>query len=225
MADSDKAEEFENNTQRIEAFSDGVFAIAVTLLILEIKVPHLHGGEGGGGAVDLAAVLRAQWPAYIAYVLSFVQIGIYWANHHYIFRLYRRTDHVFNLLNVFFLLCISFLPFPTAVLGDYMTDAANRQTAVSLYAFGFFLAAFAWCLNWLYASRGYRLIDRRLDPGFVRYLTRQYVISIALYLSALVISFIHPITSFAISIGLTLLYLLPPRKPIYRTTTDFRELP
>jgi uncharacterized membrane protein len=150
-----------------------VFAIAITLLILEIKVPHGHEREG------------------VAF-------------------------HVFNLLNVFFLLSISFLPFPTAVLGEFMNDAANRQTAVSLYAFGFLLAAFAWCLLWLYGSRDYRLIDRRLDPAFVRYLSRQYGISIALYLSAFVISFIHPVTCLALNIGLTLLYLLPSRKPVYR---------
>jgi uncharacterized membrane protein len=217
MAEPNEPEEYENNTQRIEAFSDGVFAIAITLLILEIKIPHLHSSEGGGGAVDLAAALRAQWPSYFAYILSFVMIGIYWANHHYIFRLYRRTDHLFNLLNVFFLLCISFLPFPTAVLGDYMIDAKNRQAAVSLYAFGLFLPAFSWFMNWLYGSRGHRLIDRRLDPDFVRYLTRQYLISNLLYLAALVIAFFLPLVSLAINVGLTMLYLLPPRKPVYRT--------
>jgi len=218
MAKPKDAEEYENNTQRIEAFSDGVFAIAATLLILEIKVPHPHGGEGSG-AVDLAAALWAQWPAYMVYVLSFVQIGIFWANHHYIFRLYQRTDHLFNLLNVFFLLSISFLPFPTAVLGEYLTDPANQRSAVILYAFAFLLAALAWFLSWLYGSHGYRLIDRRLDPAFIRYLTRQYLISNALYLGALVMAFFVPVASLAINIALTLLYLMPPRKPAYRDHT------
>jgi uncharacterized membrane protein len=213
-----KEEEFENNTQRIEAFSDGVFAIAATLLILEIKAPHPHSGEGGG-AVNLAAALLAQWPAYMAYVLSFVQIGIYWANHHYIFRLYQRTDHLFNLLNVFFLLTISFLPFPTAVLGDYLTDPANQRSAVILYAFAFLLAALAWFLSWLYGSRDYRLIDRRLDPAFIRYLTRQYLLSNALYFGALIMAFFYPVASVVINIALTLLYLLPPKKPVYRDPT------
>src|SRR5262249_13474245 len=79
-------------TERIEAFSDGVFAIAITLLILEVKVPH-----AGDPGFSLARALLRLWPQYLAYVLSFVMIGIYWANHHYVFKLYARTDHVFNL--------------------------------------------------------------------------------------------------------------------------------
>ena len=85
----------ERGTKRIEAFSDGVFAIAITLLILEIKVPH---GAEGHGSQDLLHALLGFWPTYFAYLLSFVMIGIYWANHHYVFKLYRRTDHILNLL-------------------------------------------------------------------------------------------------------------------------------
>lgn len=204
-------EEYEIGTQRIEAFSDGVFAIAITLLILEIKIPHLHDANG----VNLAAALRGLWPSYFAYIVSFVMIGIYWANHHYIFRLYRTTDHGFNLLNVFFLMCISFLPFPTAVLGEYMTSASNEQSAISLYALGLLLPALAWCGMWLYARRR-GLLDKNLTEDFVDYLTRQYVISIGLYLSALLMSFFNAMASLAICVGLTLLYLLPPRKPEYQ---------
>ncbi len=74
-------------TQRIEAFSDGVFAIAITLLVLEIKVPHLDGADGE----SLSAALLRLWPSYFGYVFSFVMIGIYWANHHYIFHLYKQS--------------------------------------------------------------------------------------------------------------------------------------
>src|SRR5215470_9377854 len=86
------------STQRIEAFSDGVFAIAITLLVLEIKIPQLHSPDQSG--VPLSTALLRLWPSYFGYVFSFLMIGIYWANHHYIFNLYKQSDHVFALLDV-----------------------------------------------------------------------------------------------------------------------------
>jgi hypothetical protein len=103
-------------TQRIEAFSDGVFAIAITLLVLEIKVPQLQTPTPSGEPLSLRTALFQLWPSYFGYIFSFVMIGIYWANHHYIFHLYRHSDHIFALLNVLFLMCSFFLPFPTAIL-------------------------------------------------------------------------------------------------------------
>jgi uncharacterized membrane protein len=82
----------ERETDRIEAFSDGVFAIAITLL-LDIKVPHESSGS-------LLSMLFNLWPAYFAYILSFMMIGIYWSNHHYVFKLYQKTNHSLNLLNL-----------------------------------------------------------------------------------------------------------------------------
>jgi uncharacterized membrane protein len=201
----------ERNTGRIEAFSDGVFAIAITLLILEIKVPHLPGAEG----VHLLAALLALWPSYLALVLSFAMIGIYWANHHYLFKLFEKTDHGLNLLNLLFLLSISFLPFPTAVLGDYLADAANQKIAATFYAVGLLLPAAAWLLVWLYASRGQRLVNRRLDPSFLRRLTIQYIFTTALYGLAVVVSFVEFRLGLAMCIGLTLLYLRQPNAPAF----------
>ena len=195
-----------NETQRIEAFSDGVFAIAITLLIIEIGVPHVGGGE------SLATALGDLWPSYGAYVLSFVMIGIYWANHHSFFRLFVRTDHYFLMLNVLFLMAIAFLPFPTAVLGEYLDDSAQRDIAVRLYAFGLLLPAAGWLLVWLYANaRG--LVDERLAPDYIRFLTAQYLLSNALYAGALLLSFLSAWIALTIVVGLTLLYLLPPRRP------------
>ena len=195
-----------NETQRIEAFSDGVFAIAITLLIIEIGVPHVGGGE------SLASALGDLWPSYGAYVLSFVMIGIYWANHHSFFRLFVRTDHYFLMLNVLFLMAIAFLPFPTAVLGEYLDDSAQRDIAVRLYAFGLLLPAAGWLLVWLYANaRG--LVDERLAPDYIRFLTAQYLLSNALYAGALLLSFLSAWIALTIVVGLTLLYLLPPRRP------------
>lgn len=193
--------EHDPGTQRIEAFSDGVFAIAITLLIIEIGVPHLDGGE------SLEHALRELWPQYGAYVLSFVMIGIYWANHHAFFKLFVRTDHVF-------LMCTAFLPFPTAVLGEYLDNVDERQAAVTLYALGLLLPAFGWLAVWLYAC-WHRLTDERLAPSFLRFLTLQYLLSNAFNAVALAVSFASAFAALAICIGLTLLYLLPPRPARY----------
>ena len=201
----------ESTTQRIEAFSDGVFAIAITLLVLEIRVPELH-----ADADSLVAALLGLWPSYFGYVFSFLMIGIYWANHHYIFQLYERSNHVFVLLNVFFLMCISFLPFPTAVLAGYITDAQRQQTAITFYAFGLLLPAFAWLLTWLYASCGHRLLHEHLDDGFISHLTRQYILSNVLYLAAMLLSLWNGMAGLGLCVGLSLLYLLPSRAPVFR---------
>lgn len=197
-----------NETQRIEAFSDGVFAIAITLLIIEIGVPHVTGDE------SLSSALGDLWPSYGAYVLSFVMIGIYWANHHSLFRLFMRTDHFFLMLNVFFLMAIAFLPFPTAVLGEYLDDSEHRDAAVRLYSLGLLLPAFGWFCVWFYANaRG--LVDERLAPEYMRFLTVQYLLSNVLYAGALLLSFLDPWVALALVTGLTLLYMLPPRRPRY----------
>src|ERR1044071_7115803 len=202
----------ERETGRIKAFSDGVFAIAITLLILDVKVP----GESSG---NLLNKLLELWPAYFAYVLSFVMIGIYWANHHYIFKLFEKTDHSLNLLNLLFLLCISFLPFPTLVLNEHLLDGANQTTAATFYAFGLLLPAATWLLMWLYATREQGLADRRLDRAYLRRMTTQYGGSVALYVIAVLLALADFKWGLGLCVGLTLLYLLPPRKPAYRTGT------
>src|SRR5690349_7248477 len=99
-----------SETTRLEAFSDGVFAIAITLLILEIKVPTPAVSQAAGG---LWAALVAQWPSFASYVISFVTIGIMWINHHAMFQYIRRTDRTLLLLHIVFLLLVSFVPYPT----------------------------------------------------------------------------------------------------------------
>ncbi|MGI8469162.1 MAG: TMEM175 family protein [Pyrinomonadaceae bacterium] len=209
-------------TGRIEAFSDGVFAIAITLLVLEIKVPELQNG------ISLGRELLNLWTSYFGYVFSFLMIGIYWANHHYIFQLYKKTDHGFILVNLFFLMCISFLPFPTAVLARYIDDSQWQQTAIVFYAFGLFLPAFSWMLAWLYGSRRKRgLLDEKLDESFIGYSTRIFVVSFAVSLSAVLLALWNGIAGLILCVGLSLLYLLPPKKPVYReadTTDDESKL-
>jgi len=201
----------ENSMQRVEAFSDGVFAIAITLLVIEIKVPSHSELEHA----SLTQLLLKSWPKYAAYVFSFFTIGIFWANHHHWLKLFRKSDHVFILLNVFFLMCISFLPFPTAVLGDYITNPEQKQTAVTFYTIGIFLPAIGWLIMWLYASHKKRLLNERLSPAYVRYLTRLYLISNSAYFGAIIISLINPNAAIIVTIILAFLYLFPPKKPKY----------
>jgi len=168
----------------------------------------------------LLQALLDLWPSYFAYVLSFVTIGIYWARHHYIFMLYQKTDHVFKLLNLLFLMWISFLPFPTDVLATYLSDSAHhdpltQQTAVTFYAIGLFLPAVSWTLVWLYASGKRRLVDRRLEEGFVRRVTTVYVGTVVLYGCAILVSLVDFRLCLAVCVGLTLVYLLPPKPPVY----------
>jgi uncharacterized membrane protein len=169
------AEGTERETGRLEAFSDGIFAIAITLLILDVRLPQ---SEGNG---HLLRSLLALWPSYFALVFSFVMIGIYWSQHHYVFKLYRNTDHLFNLLHLLFLLSISVLPFPTRVLADYVESEPDRATGIAFYTLALLFPAATWFATWIYAMWGRRIVDPKLNPKFVRRLTVQYGGSVALY--------------------------------------------
>ncbi len=203
--------DLEMNTTRLEAFSDGVFAIAITLLIIEVKVPSHEALEHQ----TLMEYIYHAWPKYFAYVFSFINLGIYWANHHYLFKLFKRTDHYFNLLNVFFLMTIAFFPYPAGILGEYVMEEAHRKGAITFYTFSIWLPAFSWLLIWLYAKHKRRLTDHRLSDKFLKRLTNQYVISNLLYIFSFLISLVNPLAAMAVSVSLTLLYLLPPKKPEY----------
>ena len=203
-------------TGRMEAFSDGVFGIAITLLVLEIRVPN---PALGPVPHSLATSLLQNWPAYLGYVISFVTVGIYWVNHHALIRLFRGTDHVLNLLNLFLLMWICFLPFPTAVLSEYMLAPNEQRLAVMLYIGSLLAPALAWYFMWLYAAWGNRLLDPELDPSYVRFLTRQYAISAVIYPTALVIAWWSYQAALVVAILITVMYLFPPKPPVYRGGT------
>jgi len=202
----------EMTTSRLEAFSDGVFAIAITLLIIEIKVPSHETLK----QESLMEYIIHHWPKYFAYVFAFINIGIYWVNHHYLFKFFKRTDHVFNLLNVFFLMTIAFVPYPAGILGEYIVEPEHRKSAISFFIFSMWLPAFAWLLIWLYASHEKRLTDERLSETFTKKLARLFFLSNVLYIISFLISLVNPVAGIAVSLGLTLLYLLPPMKPEYQ---------
>jgi uncharacterized membrane protein len=147
------------DTARLEAFSDGVFAIAITLLVLELKVPEI--ATSGG----LWHALVDEWPAFAAYLTSFLVIGIMWVNHHSMFRQIVRIDRPQLFLNLFLLLWAALIPFPTALVARYL-DAGTHDAhvAAAVYSANLFLAAIAFSLLWAHAVRHGRLIAAPMDP-------------------------------------------------------------
>jgi len=194
----------ESDTGRIETFSDGVFAIAITLLIIEIGVPHVVGTE------SLSEKLVELWPSYLGYAISFLVIGTVWANHHNRFRLISRSDHILLFLNIVFLMCVAFIPFPTALLADYLSGTdEHRTTAVAVYSGTLAVTAVFFTLLWLYAAANYRLIDRTVDPLLLRAMTRRYVFGMLLYILAFALAFLSPAASLALIVVLALIFVLP----------------
>lgn len=136
---------FELGKNRIEALSDGVFAIAMTLLVLEIHVPELPANASN---LQLGPALVHLWPKFLSYGVSFISLGVYWVAHHNMYHLIRRSDRVLLWLNLLFFLFAAFLPFSTSVLNDF------RQTQVAPLFFGANLTIIGWLLflQWAYAS-------------------------------------------------------------------------
>jgi uncharacterized membrane protein len=192
-----------SDTSRMEAFSDGVFAIAITLLVLEIGVPHVGAGESLGEAV------RHLWPSYFGYVVSFLTIGVMWINHHAMFKDIDRQDHTLLVLNLLLLMGISFLPFPTAVVAAYMRDSSHQLTAALTWGVTLFVISIAFQALWLYASIDRRLIDEHVSDARLRVRTRRYLPGPLMYAAAIGLAFVHPWISLALYGLYALFWLLP----------------
>lgn len=164
----------EKETGRVEAFSDGIFAVAITLLVLNIKIPGLDNPGKLLSDRDLWGTLGGEWPMLAAYVTSFATTGIMWLNHHRLFTLIKRTDTPLLLLNLLLLLFIVFIPVPTALLAEYLTRP-DLHTAAILYSGTFFIAACCFNVLWLYASYHNRLLSRNTDPHAVADISKQYL--------------------------------------------------
>ncbi len=197
-------------TARIEAFSDGVFAIAITLLVLDLKVPH-DMAEGR----DLLAALLHQWPAYVAFVTSFATIGIMWVNHHRLFTLIKRSDDVLLILNGLLLLGVTFVPFPTAVLGEYI-PRSGRHVAAMVYSGTYIVIAIFFNLLWRYASHRSRLLGDKADPDTVAAITRGYSFGPLVYLLSFILAFIRAEASLAMNLALAIFWALPSQNPLVK---------
>jgi uncharacterized membrane protein len=186
---------------RLETFADGVFAIAATLLILNVD------GQVGEHEADLGARLLHVWPSYAAYVVSFVTIGIMWLNHHMVIDQIDRVDRRFLLANVGLLLCIAFVPFPTRLVAEHIRGDGARDAAL-VYGFTMTATAIMFSVTWFYAAIGRRLVRRDADEAIVTGISRSYLPGPWVYLGATLVAFLSPAASVIIFALTALFYVL-----------------
>ena len=198
----DAPAERRRDTSRVEAFSDGVYAVAITLLVLNLVVPaHAPGG--------LAHALGDLWPAYVAYLGSFLFVGVSWVNHHNLFRRIRAVDAGFLWANMLLLLTIVPTPFPTAVLANALGggNAADGRTAAALYGLVLALHAIGWTAVLQYAWRHPALLHRRSDAKFIRMDTIRAPFGTIVYGAAGAVGyFVSPVIALAIFAALPVFY-------------------
>lgn len=188
----------EPGTTRLETFSDGVFAIAATLLVLEISV--------SSSAEHLGHELLHIWPQYLAYITSFVTIGIIWMNHHHAVSLMGRTDRTFLFINNLLLLTVAFLPFPTKLVAQFLQSDGEKAAALT-YAATFVLMSVIYNSWWRYASGGRRLIAEGVPDSALRAVSRAFDPGVPMYAAVFVVAFFSPLAAVLLTFAIAAFYL------------------
>lgn len=183
---------------RLEAFSDGVLAIVITLLVLELKAPHLAAPDD---AREALAALLALGPKFLGYLLSFFFVAVFWVNHHRFFRLVQRVDSGLLWLNVLLLLALSFVPFPTGIIGEYPGNAVG----LALFALVLLTAGLAFNLMWRHA-RSQQLYHEGVSPALVARAATRGLVGPALYALAAALAFVWPPAAWALFVIIPLFY-------------------
>lgn len=187
-------------TTRLEAFSDGVFAIAITLLVLELHSPELEDGQ------RLWPALVNEWPQFAAYLTSFAILGIMWVNHHSMFREIKRADRGLMFLNLLLLLWVTLLPFPTSMFAEHLEDdSINASVAAAVYSANLTLAAIAFSAIWWYVLRNH-LVDHDMNKAQVRRSLIRYSFGTVIYAACIGVSFISAQVTLLIVFLLALYY-------------------
>lgn len=189
---------------RIEALCDGVLAIAMTLMIFNIRVPEIPREQV---ASRLAGELFGLWPKFVVYVISFVMLGIYWVGHHNQFHYIRRTDRTLLWTNIAFLMFVTLIPFSTALTGQY----PSQQLAVDIYAINLVLVGLSLYIHWWYATSRHRLVDEELDPHLIVQAKRKILTAPTILLVAIAASFFSVKLSVILCAIVPFLYLIPGR--------------
>jgi len=198
----------EKETARIEAFSDGVFAIAITLLVLELHVPEF---KEGGDARALIEKLMEQWPGYLAFLISFFSIFIMWVNHHKLFKqIYKRNTGVM-FANGLILFLVSLVSYPSALLARFY-NSPSQQVAVSIYTGMFVVVNLAYILLWQQASRDRSLLRPGLEEQAIWDIRNNYLYGFPTYLAAFGLSFYYPVPALLICILLWVFWALSSKK-------------
>lgn len=198
---------------RFEGFSDAVFAIILTLLFTEIKVPGSP--EGPQGYTDLARAMAEQWREHLALIVCFIVIGVYWLQHHYSGRIYARSDHGFGAINLLFLFAVGLVPYPIRAWCFHLGTRFEDTASVTLVA-GLALIACTWMAKWFYAMTGRRLMDKRLAPDFLRQMTRRYGGATLIQIAAIPVAMMAPLVGVAIALLCVSFFLLPQPRPRYK---------
>jgi len=187
------------STNRIEAFSDGVFAIAITLLILEVRVPMVAEGE------SLSHTLVAIWPKLVAYAVSFAVIGIFWIGHHIMFHYIKRSDRMLLWLNTMLLMTISAIPFAAALIGEYL----HEPIAAAIYGIFLSVDGFLFYAVWAYASHKRRLTSPTLSTELISLAKKIILFAPVVYALAAGVAFINPLISDVLYLLVPIAYLIP----------------
>jgi uncharacterized membrane protein len=188
--------------ERINALNDGVFAIVITLLVLELKVPEIPPNLV---ATELPHALQEAVPKVLSHIISFVVLGIYWVGQHNMFLHIKRHNRILLWLDIFFLLCVASMPFPTGLIVQY----GQEQIAVVIYAGTLIITGLALDLIWWYASHNHRLVDKNIDPKLVTFVHQRTLLAPVIYLVAIGLSFISLFVAKLCFVAVALLYILP----------------
>jgi uncharacterized membrane protein len=188
----------EIGTTRLAAFSDGIFAIAATLLVLEISV--------SASSRSLGHELLRIWPSYLAYVTSFITIGIIWINHHHNLRAIDRIDRTFLFINLLLLLDVAFIPFPTKLVADYLNRSGERP-AVIAYSATLLVMAVLYTIWWRYARTGRRLIRQTVTDAELRAIDRGFAPGVPIYAAVFVLAFFSPLAAVIVTLVLAAFYI------------------
>jgi uncharacterized membrane protein len=196
-----------NETARIEAFSDGIFSIAATLLVLELKPPPAHMPFWQG--------METLWPGYVSFVLSFFFIGIMWINHHRLFVHIERADDLLMAVNLLVLLGVVFVPYPTSLMATSITsgDPVYARDVAILYNAGYLGIAVLFNLLW-FVCRQRKVLDHYLGVEYVHEATLQYAIGLVCYGACLLMTWWSVNLSLAMNAVIALWFLLPPRQRV-----------
>ena len=187
---------------RLVAFSDAVFAITVTLLVLEIRPPTDYR--------DLLHGLVSLWPSYLAYAVTFLFIGQVWANHHVMFDHIRAANRAVLLLNTLLLMVVAFLPFATSVLAGALRSGHGQRTAVVFYGIAFWVTALTFNAVWQYASR-HRLLSEALDSAGATAIGRRFQLALAWLATGALLGALLPVLGVAVIGAFNGYYWLPIR--------------
>jgi uncharacterized membrane protein len=193
---------------RIEALTDGVFAVAMTLLVLDIKVPEL---QQPLATAELPLKLVALWPKFLSYTISFVILGVYWVGHHVQLSFIRRADRPLLWINILFLLWVALVPFSTALLSEY----SNTRLAIAIYGANLIAIGLTLALHWWYATTESRHVDPEIHPNLVRAAMYRTLMAPLVYVIAIGLSFFRAEVSLALYALVPILYILPGRIDIH----------